>query len=788
MYQSEKIIGESVFQGGYSPEDQRLTMADFRKVCANGFGEDHNCYAHAMAWHGDRLFVCVTRAVLVVRGRARAALHPDYVGEIWPVRVPENLYDIDLRSQIWSYCPLSKKWEKVYTAPMIPGSAGFDVPLSVAFRTITVFQGRNDTAPALYIPASATSYRPETVMLKSYDGRRFDTVSVPGLGIDPAPRSLRGLVPFKGRLFTTPVGSMKRYEYNIADAMVILTSDDPDNGSWQTACKPNFGNPNNVAVFDMAEFNGFLYAGTANVREGFEVWKTDAEGDPPFKWTRVVAKGAHRGKLNQAAITLKAFGDYLYVGSAIQGGGWDTDNHIGPAAPEVIRISSDDAWELVAGEARNTPDGLRVPISGMGPGFNDPFSGYIWSMCVHRGCLYIGNLQWLSHAKFSDRTKWPKRLQKMIDSQRLEKLLKNFGGCDLWRSHDGLHWHPVTVNGFGNYYNFGIRSMASTPYGLFAGTANPYTPEVAVKRAAGWQYEKNFRGGLEVWQGAKEHCEEKGKKVRAKTEHASPFSYVIQTKGKDSEDDTDIEKIVADFYQQSDWRHYGLWRPEITDIKEACEELLAEVLAGAGDRKEGAIVDIGCAAGASTEFLSYFFSPEQITGVTSKKEFLKSCRRKAPQSTFVYRKLPRLKLPNNSFDYAMWLKGLLPLGDRRQLLTEVFQLLKPGGRLVLFDIIETPLPKVRRWLSFTDNKRSIASSQEYAETVTNAGFEKVDIIDVTGRCLTGFAKYRAHYLGLQKVTGNDDKYLKKVSAFFLKHELSISACLLVSAAKPLKKQ
>ena len=311
MFQPEKITTNSTHHHEVDSRVQGLTRADFRKVSANGFGEDHNCYAHAMAWHGDKLYVCVTRAVLVVRGRARAALHPDFIGEIWPVRVPDNLYDIDLRSQIWSYHPPSMKWEKVYTASMVPGSEGFDVPLSVAFRTITVFQSIHDTAPALYIPSSATSYRPEATMLKSYDGRHFDIVSVPGLGIEPAPRSLRGLVPFKGRLFTTPVGSMKRYEYNIADVMVILTSDDPDNGSWQTACEPNFGNPNNVAVFDMAEFNGCLYAGTANVQEGFEVWKTDAEGNPPFKWRRVVAQGASRGKLNQAAITLKAFGEYL---------------------------------------------------------------------------------------------------------------------------------------------------------------------------------------------------------------------------------------------------------------------------------------------------------------------------------------------------------------------------------------------------------------------------------------------------------------------------------------------
>ena len=38
----------------------------------------------------------------------------------------------------------------------------------------------------------------------------------------------------------------------------------------------------------------------------------------------------------------------------------------------------------------------------------------------------------------------------------------------------GVTFTPITTTGFGDKYNFGVRTMAATPYGLFLGTANYY--------------------------------------------------------------------------------------------------------------------------------------------------------------------------------------------------------------------------------------------------------------------------------------------------------------------------
>ena len=40
--------------------------------------------------------------------------------------------------------------------------------------------------------------------------------------------------------------------------------------------------------------------------------------------------------------------------------------------------------------------------------------------------------------------------------------------------YSGVNFETVTDDGFGDRYNYGGRSLVSTPYGLYIGTANPF--------------------------------------------------------------------------------------------------------------------------------------------------------------------------------------------------------------------------------------------------------------------------------------------------------------------------
>ena len=258
------------FKSGKNKYNTGLSENNFRRIAERGFGDPYNAYPHAMTWHKGHLYVGTTRANLAYRGRWRYETDQRLLGEIWPVRIPVGLFDFDLRAEIWRYHPPADEWKRVFKSPLVKGIDGFDVPLSIGFRAIISFKGTSDPKAVLYIPTWGSHQTPEAVMLRSEDGAHFEISSEPGLGFpDPyKPRAIRAFTTYKGRVFIAPAVGAKRMEPNTSGFMVILVSEDPASARWEFASEPHFGDPNNMTVFHMAEYNGFLYAGTMNVNEG----------------------------------------------------------------------------------------------------------------------------------------------------------------------------------------------------------------------------------------------------------------------------------------------------------------------------------------------------------------------------------------------------------------------------------------------------------------------------------------------------------------------------------------
>ena len=476
-----------------------LAAADFTRISSNGFGDPQNAYCHAMTFFKDRVYVGTTR-----HSMALLKLFPPKdppVLKPWPVKVPTKVDDLNMKGQIWRWGPEEKAWENVFTSPLIPGKNGKEVPRDLGYRGMAVFQGRSDSEPALYVSTMSTVLRGTAAhILRSEDGEHFTPVSEPGLG-NPNISTFRSLVAFDGHLFAPPTG--EGVHFNSNSASIVMRSADPVSGEWEAACESGFGDPTNQGIFELTVFNDHLYAGTFNFLKGYQVWKTPATGSDPCRWTKVVDMGAGRGELNEIAMSMCVFDGALYVGSAIQNGGYDRTNIVGPAAGEVIRIFPDDSWELLVGSPRKTPEGTRYPLAGLGPGFDNLFAGYIWRMAVHEGWLYTSTFDWSVFLPYARRASSPAR--RLINQVGADQIIQRGGGFELWRTADGIFWQPVTRNGLGNPYNYGARNLVSTPYGLFLGTANPFGPEIAAKTSAGWVYVTNPHGGAEVWLGQASH-------------------------------------------------------------------------------------------------------------------------------------------------------------------------------------------------------------------------------------------------------------------------------------------
>lgn len=472
-----------------------LTFGNFRQIGKNGIGDSANAYVHGMGFFEGRLYAGMTRNSMKLL-KLFPPIDPPAL-DPWPVDVPPSVEDLDMQGQIWRWTPEDETWEMAYRSPLILGKNGKQVPRDLGYRGMQVFQGASDPKPVLYASTMSTVLRGCAAhVLRSEDGLNFEPASEPGIG-NPRISTFRELVAFDGHLYAPPAG--EGIQFNSNRRSVVMRSADPRPGNWEQACEPGFGDPTNNGIFMMTVAGNFLYAGTFNSYEGYQIWRTPANGGGPCEWSQVMERGAYRGPIAEIAMGLCEFNGALYVGSSIQNGGYDRTNLVGPAAGEIIRIWPDGSWDLLVGSPRDTPDGMKFPLSGIGPGFDNIFSGYIWRMCVHDGWLYVTTFDWSVFLQYAHRPS--PTAKRLVNAVSFEKLAEVGGGFELWRTADGVNWIPVSINGMNNPYNYGGRTMVSTPVGLFLGTANPFGGKTPARFASRWEYHDNPDGGTEVFLG-----------------------------------------------------------------------------------------------------------------------------------------------------------------------------------------------------------------------------------------------------------------------------------------------
>jgi SAM-dependent methyltransferase len=749
-----------------------LAVEHFRQLAVRGLGNGENSYAHSMAWFKGRLFVGTMRNTMCLLKRSGRALPPPQM-ECWPVIAEDPMPPERMRAEIWRYTPEHGAWTRIYRSPMITRD-GQEVMRDVGYRGLCVFRGKSDPSDALYVAsASGTGLR----ILRSLDGETFEEVGKPGLG-DPRLASCRSLLSLRGKLYATPVGTEGKNP-NESERPVIFETDDPVKGPWREACEVGFGDPDNRAIAEMCAFNGYLYAGTLNPTAGFQLWKTRGEGAPPYAWTRVMTLGAYRGYINEGTASLCVFGDALYIGTGVAGGGYNRYHKIGPAPAELIRLYPDDTWDLAVGAPRITPQGIKLPVSGLGPGFGNALNGYFWRMGVHEGWLYVGTYNAAAWFPFIP-VKIPEEYLQLLKLRDTDEFVAQYGGCHLWRTHDGEEFVPVTTDGFGTLYNFGIRQLVSTPAGLFVGTANPFGPEVGVKRNGAWAYEENPRGGMEVWLGRRSAEGEPPAISRSRT------TAVSQQRGMMSKLARFFMQwiyghLTEDFYEGSGFTQMGLWQPGVVSGKKACEDLVEELLRLVPEH-QGPVLDVACGKGATTAVLARHFHPASIFGIDAVPGALDEARQRLPECTFRVMSSTRLEYPDAFFRLVMCVEQAAYFDTRREFIREALRVLEPGGHLVLSDILYTRDGDAMSPDRCTHNH--LSGPAAYVRLLEREGFKRVHVIDATDRCARTYqTRITRHLLDRFRAAEIGEGDFNTLMAMISRHVLFLHRYVLVSATK-----
>jgi cyclopropane fatty-acyl-phospholipid synthase-like methyltransferase len=149
--------------------------------------------------------------------------------------------------------------------------------------------------------------------------------------------------------------------------------------------------------------------------------------------------------------------------------------------------------------------------------------------------------------------------------------------------------------------------------------------------------------------------------------------------------------------------HYGLFASGDEDLTTATNALTARMLAEARIEPGLEVLDVGCGTGAPA--CDLVAAGATVTGITTSAVGVAEATARvtaaghAAKATFLQRDGMDNGFPDQSFDRAWVLESSHLMRERDRLLQECHRVLRPGGRLVLCDVV------LMRPMPFEDVKR-----------------------------------------------------------------------------------
>ena len=237
------------------------------------------------------------------------------------------------------------------------------------------------------------------------------------------------------------------------------------------------------------------------------------------------------------------------------------------------------------------------------------------------------------------------------------------------------------------------------------------------------------------------------------------------------------DPILRSFYGGSGYANLGYWTPETNDALEA-GDLLGDQLVAPYAYPEAEVLEVACGEGATTARLCAHFQPERITAIGLAHGQLTEARTRAPECDFLQMDATRLGFTTASFDIVVSVEAAFHFDTRKDFLAEAFRILKPGGMLVLSDLLMTagtPLvPKQNR----------LTGSPQYAELLRQSGFADAKLTDVTDQTWRAYRPRFTRPIAERPSWVRRGEGIRDLLAANVALAWAIRSCVLVCARKP----
>ena len=112
-----------------------------------------------------------------------------------------------------------------------------------------------------------------------------------------------------------------------------------------------------------------------------------------------------------------------------------------------------------------------------------------------------------------------------------------------------------------------------------------------------------------------------------------------------------------------------------------------------------------------------------------------------------------LDFPDNQFDAVVCIEAAFHFDTRDKFFKEAHRVLKPGGSLVLSDILFRKMCNTMVQLGQVPRANLIATVDEYRVRLAAAGFTAVEVTDATALCLGGFRRHLSGWARAERRAG-----------------------------------
>lgn len=247
-------------------------------------------------------------------------------------------------------------------------------------------------------------------------------------------------------------------------------------------------------------------------------------------------------------------------------------------------------------------------------------------------------------------------------------------------------------------------------------------------------------------------------------------------------DATMYDPMTYEFNQGSDYTNYGFWGHGAENAKEAGDALV-ETLLSFLPRKTGRILDVACGKGETTRYLTRYFPASAVTGINISERQLATCRANVPGAAFLRMDAAKLDFDDAVFDVVISVEAAFHFNTRQRFFSEAFRVLRPGGHLVLSDILVTP--EVLNYHGRTVPENFVDGLAHYREILSAVGFSSLAVVDATQECWHGHFRRAVMFGHDQLLQGRltTAELQRRLAVYYQRLEYT-SAYLMVSAQKP----